>query len=216
MGQLFYQVEELVPGAGVAEEDAAECRRGGHGVRLFHAAEHHAAVARLDDHRNPQRLERLLDAVAYLDGEPLLDLETARERLDDACYLAEPRDLPVGDVGDMALAYEGEHVVLACAVQVDVLYQDHLLVLLVEHGALDYLDTIFTVSLGKELQTLRDTLGCLYKSLSVRVFAQEDENLSDVLGDLRCGFVAVIVNSFVGHGAKLHFFYIFAANYTTN
>ena len=51
-------------------------------------------------------------AFADLDGEPLLHLETARDAVDEPRDLREPDDPPLGQVGDVALPEEGEHVVL--------------------------------------------------------------------------------------------------------
>ena len=63
-----------------------------------------------------------------LHGEPLLHLEPAREHLDEARDLREPDDAAVRDVRDVDAPEERQQVVLAQAVEVDVLHEDHLVV----------------------------------------------------------------------------------------
>ena len=73
----------------------------------------------------PRGIEHVLDRLRDLLGEPLLHLEPAREHLDDARQLREPDDAPVGDVRDVRLAEEGQQVVLAERVQLDVAHHHH-------------------------------------------------------------------------------------------
>ena len=73
---------------------------------LLDAAHHHAHVLGLDHDRHAERLQRLLDAVADLDREPLLHLQAARERVHDARDLGQPDDVAVRDIGDVRLAEE--------------------------------------------------------------------------------------------------------------
>ena len=82
-------------------------------------------------------MEGLLDAVADLLRQALLDLQAAGVGLHHAGDLGEPGDAAVRDVGDMGLADEREHVVLAQREQLDVLDQDHLAVRLREYGGTD-------------------------------------------------------------------------------
>ena len=69
----------------------------------------------------PLRLEHLLDRLGDLHGEALLHLEPAREHLDEPRDLREPDDAAVRDVGDVDAPEERQQVVLAEAVEVDVL-----------------------------------------------------------------------------------------------
>ena len=54
-------------------------------------------------------LHRLCDLL----GEHFLDLQAAREEIDDAGDLGQPQHAAIRQVGDVALADEREHVVLA-------------------------------------------------------------------------------------------------------
>ena len=82
-------------------------------------------MIRLDDDADALRLEHVVDRAGDLLGEPLLHLEPPREHLDDARQLAQPDDLAVRDVGDVRLAEERQHVVLAQRVELDVAHHHH-------------------------------------------------------------------------------------------
>lgn len=111
-------------------------------------------MAGLNHYCHSERIEGFLDAVPDLEGEAFLDLKPAGEGLNDPSYLAEPCDLAVRDVGYVTLSEEWHHMVLTSREQLDVLDEDHLLVLFRKQGRLDYLDTIFLVALGEELDSL--------------------------------------------------------------
>ncbi len=84
----------------------------------------------------------------------------------------------------MGFAHEGHHVVLAEGVELDVLDDDHLLVVLVEHGAAENLLGLEVVAVGEEEHGLGDALGTFQQSLTLGVFAQELEDGFVVLGHL--------------------------------
>ena len=65
----------------------------------------------------------------HLMREPLLHLQPPREDVDQPRDLAEADHLLLRDVGDVALAEERQQVVLAEAVEVDVLDDHHLAVI---------------------------------------------------------------------------------------
>ena len=85
-----------------------------------------------DNHHYAKRLEGFLDAVAYLLRHAFLYLETVREAIHYAGYLAQACYLSVGDVCHVYLAIEGQHVVFAKGIEIDVSHDDHLAVVLVE------------------------------------------------------------------------------------
>ena len=64
-----------------------KCAGGGQAVLLLDTAHLHAEVARLDDHGDAPWLQRLLNAVPDLAGQPLLDLQAAGK------HIHHPRDL---------------------------------------------------------------------------------------------------------------------------
>ena len=64
--------------------------------RLADAADRHAGVRRLQDHRHAARLQLLHQQVGELLGHALLHLRPARQHLDDAGQLLRPTILPLG------------------------------------------------------------------------------------------------------------------------
>ena len=161
-----------------------------------------------DDDGDAERVQRILDAVADLDREALLDLEPAGVGLDHTGDLAQSGDLAVGDVRDVGLADEGAHMMLAHRVEFDVPDYDHLLVLLVENGLLYNLSAVLLVSLGHELERFRDTLGGLHEPLALRVFAYQAEYLLDVDGYLGSHFFVVDFFFRIWHRICSIFFYL--------
>ncbi len=132
---------------------------------LLDAAHHHAQVLRLDHHRHAQRLERLLDAVADLDRQPLLHLQPARIGIDHARDLRQADDLAVRNVGDVRLAEKRQHVMLAQRIDLDVLDDHHLLVFFLEHRRAQNFRRLEIVAVGQELQRLGHALGRLLQAL---------------------------------------------------
>ena len=165
----------------VRKEDAREGRGRSCRPLLFDAAHLHAHVARFDDHRHTHRVERLLDAVANLHRQPLLYLKPPGEAFDYAGDFRQPRDVAVGDVGHVGAAVEGEHVVLAERIELDVLDQHHLLVLLAEGGRADDFQRVGLVALREERHRLGHPFGGLDESFARRVLAQQAQNLGVVV-----------------------------------
>ena len=99
----------------------------------------------------------------------------------------------------MRLADERHHVMLAGRIQFDVLDQDHLLVLFLEHRTPEDFRSVLLVSVCQELQSLRHSLRSLYKSFALRVFAQQLEYFLIVCRyGSSCRFVVALVFC-IGH-----------------
>lgn len=81
-------------------------------------------------------------------------------------------DLRPRNVRDVNLAREGNHVVLAQAVNLDVLDQDHLVVVLLEHRPVHDAGQALAVPSRARQQGLRHPLGRLDEALPRHVFAQ--------------------------------------------
>src|SRR5262245_47335304 len=110
---LHQEVEELharfLPRSEAAEHRARDRAR----VLLLHAAHQHAHVLRLDDDTDAERGDLVVDRLGDLRGEPLLHLQPPAEDLDHSGDLAQPDDLLVREIRDVALAEEWEDVMLA-------------------------------------------------------------------------------------------------------
>lgn len=96
-------MDEFFPGLHLSEEGAGKSRGRRTRTLLLDAAHLHAHMARLDDDGHAERIERLLNAIADLHGQPLLHLQPAGIGLDDARDLRQPGDIAVRDIGYMAL-----------------------------------------------------------------------------------------------------------------
>ena len=193
-------MHELVPGAFVLEESARKGRRHGDGVRFLDAAHGHAGVHGLDDHGDAPGMQGILDAVADLLGQALLDLQAAGVSLYDAGDLGKSRDLSVGDVGDMGLPDERQHVVLAQGEEFDVLDDDHLVVGLVENGGLHDGSAILSVTLCQELPGLGHPFGRFDESLPLRILSEQFQNGLYMSCELFCRLFVVFFYLSVRHG----------------
>src|SRR3954470_3001564 len=148
------QCQELLARRQMIAEHA-EHRGRHHGrVLLLHPAHHHAEVARLDHDRDALRVDRLHDDLRDLLGEPLLELQAARVEIDEPRELAYAEHLAVRQVADVAAAEERQHVVLAHAVDLDVLHDDHAAGVLREERVVDHLRRLGAVAVGEEAQRL--------------------------------------------------------------
>ena len=107
----------------------------------------------------------------------------------------------------MRLAVEGEHVVFAQRVDLDVAHEHHLPVLLAEHSRQENVARILGVALGHESHCLGYPFGGFEQPLARGVFAQQPQNGGVVLtqfGD-RCRVVYLLffVQFLFHSGAKI-------------
>ena len=128
-------------------------------------------------------VERLRDLL----GHALLQLQPVREDADQARDLAQADHLPSRQVAHVAGAEKRQHVVLAKAVEGDVLDHDHLVVVLVEHRVGDDVFGAQSVAVGELAQRLRHSLRRRLQTLALRVLAQLGQQRLDQLGDLVAG-----------------------------
>ena len=75
-------------------------------------------------------------------GQPFLHLQPARKHIDNARDFAEPDNLAIRDVGDMGAADERQQMMLAQAVILDIVDDDHIGVFDMEDGVVDQLDGV--------------------------------------------------------------------------
>ena len=130
---LLDKLHKLVTRTWIREETTSEGRCCGHRALLLYTTHLHTGVACLDNYSYAKWVECLLDAITNLHCEALLHLKTACEALYNACNLRESSVVAIRDVGNVSLADEWEHMVLADREEFDVLDEYHLLVLLLEY-----------------------------------------------------------------------------------
>lgn len=148
------QVQELFPGFSGGPHAAQHATGGCGGRGLLYTAHDHAEMARLNHDSDTLRLEHLREGECNLLGESLLDLQAAGKHLSDTGELGETDDAAVGDVSNVhllksawgatailpAVAYlsgKWHEVVLAQREDLDILHYNQLIMVLVEHGAID-------------------------------------------------------------------------------
>lgn len=147
-------------------------------------------------------------------GEALLYLQSTREHLSDSSELGQPDHAAIGDVADVHLftvkpvpyqfitAYlssEWDEVMLAQRVNLDVLYNDQLVVVLMKDGTVDDFAQILLVALCEEEKRLGITIWRVSEAFSIRIFAYALENSPDCAGEFgqtfvllfQCGFFAL-------------------------
>ena len=91
--------------------------------------------------------------------------------------LAEADDLGARDVGDVALAEERQQVVLAQAVEVDVLDDHHLAVIDGEQRVVEDFVDVHVVAAREELEGLFDALRGVEQPFAARIFSELGKEL---------------------------------------
>ena len=180
---FLYQIHKFLARLGLLEE-AGEVGGRGEGVLLFDPSHLHTHVLRLDDDHDSEGVERPLDAIFYLHREPFLYLQAAGKDVHDARNLAQAGDILFGDVRDMSLAEERQHVVLAEGKEVDILDNDHLLIIfLLEHGGAEDGLGVFAVAFCQKLHRFSYSQRGFQQSLALGVFSQEGKDVSIMAGE---------------------------------
>ena len=105
-------------------------------------------------------------------GQPLLHLEPAAEHVDQPRDLAQADDLRARDVGDVALPEERQQMMLAQAVEVDVLDDHHLAIIDGEQRVVQYLVDVRRVPAGQEPERLLDAPRRVAQSLALGIFPE--------------------------------------------
>ena len=134
--------------AEAAEHRRGYCRR----VLLFYSAHHHAKVAGFNDNAHSLRFDGFLNRLGNLGSQPFLDLQAPGKDFDEPRNLAQANDFAFGNIGDVNLAKERQHVVLAEAEHLDVFDDHHLVITDGEQRLFQQGVRIFFVALGKELE----------------------------------------------------------------
>lgn len=102
-----------------------------------------------------------------------------------AGYLAEACHLAIGYVCHVYAAIEGQHVVLAQGIEIDVLDDDHLITsLLMEDGSSEYGHRVLIVTTGEVSHGACHSEGSSLQSFSIGVLAQEFQDSSYMLLNL--------------------------------
>ncbi len=150
--------------------------------RIIMHTHHHAHVLRFDHHRDAGGVGHLLDRLGDFPGEIFLDLQAPGEHVDNPGDLRQPQHLAGWNVGDMGLADEGQQMMFAQRVQLDVLDDHHLVVIRGEQCTVDHAFDTFGVAVTQVLHGLGCPFRGVQQTLAIRVFAKTLEDLAVMLG----------------------------------
>src|SRR5271155_4544766 len=179
VGALPDQREEFGSGFFLAAE-AAQHRRSDCGGMLFlYSAHHHTEMAGFDHHSHSLRVNGMLDGLGDLGGEALLDLQAARESVDEARDLAQADHFSVRDIGHVHFAKKGQEMMLAEAEHFDVFYDHHFVVAHSEQRFAQKSFGIILVALDQKPYRLFDSLGSALQAFAIGIFSQADDHLAD-------------------------------------
>src|SRR5438046_1758490 len=168
------QVQELRPGARIAAEGAEHAGRDHPPARRLNAAHLPAEMPRLHDDATAPRFQGAVQSLGDRLRHLLLELEPVRVDLDQAGDLAQAYHLAFRQVPDLDVAEEGQHVVLAEAVEGDVFDDDHLVVVLVEDRVSDDILRLDAVAIGQLAHRPRHPLCGRGQALATWTLAEPD------------------------------------------
>lgn len=100
-----------------------------------------------------------------------MDLEPASEHVDDARDFTQANDFLIRDIADVDFAREGEHMMLAKGVALDVLHDHHAVGVRWEECAVHHFLEIEVVTRGEKRHGVRTALGGFLESWPGGVFA---------------------------------------------
>src|SRR5438034_6771508 len=175
------QVQELRPGARIAAEGAEHAGRDHPPARRLHAAHLHAEMPRLHDDADAPWFQGAVQSLGDRLRHLLLELEPVRVDLDQAGDLAQAYHLAFRQVPDVDVAEEGQHVVLAEAVEGDVFDDDHLVVVLVEDRVSHDILRLDALAISQLAHRPRHSLWCRGQSLATWVLPALDQQRLDEL-----------------------------------
>src|SRR5258708_7320318 len=118
------------------------------------------------------------DGFGDMHGPPFLHLKPAGEHVDDARDLAQPDHFAVGNVREMDLAEERQHMMLAQAEDLYVFGDDHLVIVHFKESALQNLVGIDVGAAGEIFEGLLHALGGFDQSVACRIFAEPHEHFT--------------------------------------
>ena len=114
----------------------------------------------LDHDRHPAGCSASHERVGDLGGELFLDLQPAREDVDDARDLGEADHFAIGDVGDVRFADEGQQMMFAHRIKLDVFHHHDLARVGIEDRAVDHVLDALPITLGEKLERARGASRC--------------------------------------------------------
>ena len=165
--------KELLTGLGLIEGTTEiTCSR--NTTLLLYATHLHAHMLRLHNNHDTLRMQSLLNSLTDLLRQSLLQLKAMTEHVHHTRYLAQPRDLSVGNIRHMHATIERQHVMLTERVEVDVLYDNHLITaFLVENSTTKNAHSILLVTARQVKHGPGHTQWSTLQTLTLRILTQQ-------------------------------------------
>src|SRR6266404_4744820 len=132
----------------------------------------------LDDYADALRFDGVLDRLCDLRGQPLLDLQAAREDFDEARYFAQADDFSVWDISHVHFAKKRQKMVLAQAEHFDVFYDHHLVVIDREQRFAQKRFGIVLIAFDEKLHGLVHACWRTRKAFAIGIFAEADNHFA--------------------------------------
>ena len=123
-------------------------------------------------------LETIHERLRDLGRQVFLNLQTARENIDNARHLREADDFPVRNVGNVGAADEREQMMLAHRVKLDVLNQNNLARVGIENRVVDDLFHALAIALGEKFHRPGRTCRRPCQSLTRRILSDGVEQIA--------------------------------------
>src|ERR1700753_2862478 len=114
------------------------------------------------------------DGLADLAGQTLLHLEPSCEHVNETGDLAEADDFSIGHIGDVSLAEKWEKMMLALREELDILDDDHLIVIDVEESFVENVCDVHGVATGEKCHGLFHALGSAEETVAGGVFSNAE------------------------------------------
>ena len=117
------------------------------------------------------------DGLGDLLGQILLNLHAAREYIHDASDLGQPDYFALGNIGHVAFADKGQHMVLAHGVQFDVLHDHHLFRAGREEGVIDDFVDILAIAAHEKFHGFRGAFRGIREPWATEVFTDRCDDI---------------------------------------
>ena len=161
-----------MPAGSVAVKAAQRGYGCGDSPYLFDAAHLHTGVLSFYHHHYVCSTECVAHGFGYLLSEAFLHLEATGIDFHGPCQLGEAGNVPVGQIGYVNMAEEGEKVVFAEGVEGDFAHQDEALAFAgIEQGAPQYGSGILAVPPRYFRQGFGHAFGGFHKAFALGIFA---------------------------------------------
>ena len=124
-------------------------------------------------------MQRLHERVSDLRRQLLLNLQPPGEDIHDARNFRKPDHFPVGNVGNVRLADEGQKMMLAHRIKLDVLHENDLARVRSENRLVNDGVEILAITVGQKLVGFRRPDRSLEQTFALRILTDRFQNFAE-------------------------------------